>query len=114
MFIKLQGNIINLDLVKKISDVKAYLAINDDTDIYRYREIVLAGEEARWLNISVNGTEQQTRYTVLYGFEISYLKEKYPERVITGESRRDARKYIESFANLINNNQPIIHEVKIL
>lgn len=111
MFIKLRGNIINLDLVKKISDVKAYLAINDDTNI---REIVLAGEEARWLNISVNGTEQQTQYTVLYGFEISYLKEKYPERVITGESRRDARKYIESFANLINNNQPIIHEVKIL
>jgi len=111
MFIKLRGNIINLDLVKKISDVKAYLAIEDDSII---QEIVLAGEEARWLNISVNGTEQQTRYTVLYGFEISYLKEKYPERVITGESRRDARKYIESFANLINNNQPIIHEVKIL
>ena len=111
MFIKLRGNIINLDLVKKISDVKAYLAIEDDSII---QEIVLAGEEARWLNISVNGTEQQTRYTVLYGFEISYLKEKYPERVITGESRRDARKYIESFANLINNDQPIIHEVKIL
>tara|TARA_R110000823_G_scaffold31163_2_gene88930 strand:- start:210 stop:545 length:336 start_codon:yes stop_codon:yes gene_type:complete len=111
MFIKLRGNIINLDLVKKISDVKAYLIRDGDTSIH---EILEAREEARWLNISVNGTEQQTQYTVLYGFEISYLKEKYPERVITGESRRDARKYIESFSNLINNNQPIIHEVKIL
>jgi len=111
MFIKLRGNIVNLDLVKKISDVKAYRVLNGDTDIHEIAESV---EEARWLNDSVNGAEWQTQYTVLYGFEISYLREKYPERVITGESRIDARKYIDSFSNLINNNQPIIHEVKIL
>ena len=111
MFIKLRGNIINLDLVKKISDVKAYRVLDGDTSIH---EILEAREEARWLNDSINGTKWQTQYTVLYGFEISYLREKYPERIVTGKSRRDARKYIESFSNLINNNQPIIHEVKIL
>jgi hypothetical protein len=116
MYIKLQDNIINLDLIKKVTDVKAYHVTRIDYKegkLHYYHEIGSAEEEASLLHKTTNGNQYQQEYIVVYGFEIHYLNEKWPQRVSLGTSRIDAEKYLEAFLTLLNNNQPIIHEVKI-
>jgi hypothetical protein len=116
MYIKLQNNIINLDLIKKVTEVKAYYVHGGDFEegnTQFHHEIGSSKEEARLLNLTINGDVDQTKYVVAYGFEIHYLNEKFPEKVITGTDRIEARKFLEAFATLLNNNQPIIHEIKV-
>ena len=116
MYIKLKNNIINLDLIKKVTCVKAYHVTRLDyeaEDLLYYNEIRSAEEEARLLDKTINGNEYQREYTVAYGFEIHYLNEKWPQKVSVGTDRIEARKFLEAFTTLLNNNQPVIHEVKI-
>ena len=116
MYIKLQNNIINLDLIKKVTEVKAYhvsrLAYEEGM-LHYYNEIGSAEEEAKLLDKTINGDEYQREYMVAYGFEIYYLNEKWPQKVSVGTDRIEARKFLEAFATLLNNNQPVIYEVKI-
>ena len=116
MYIKLQNNIINLDLIKKVTEVNAYHVLKLDHEKGNkdyYHKIESAEREAQLLNQTTNGNDMQREYVVAYGFEIHYLNERFPEKVITGTDRIEARKFLEAFATLLNNNQPIIHEVKI-
>jgi len=116
MYIKLQNNIINLDLIKKVTDVKAYHVLRldyEERNFEYYHEIRSAEEEARLLDKTTNGNEYQKEYVVVYGFEIHYLNEKWPQKVSVGTDRIEARKFLEAFTTLLNNNQPVIHEVKI-
>jgi len=116
MYIKLQNNIINLDLIKKVTGIKAYHVLRLDYEageIDYYYEIGSVKEEVKFLDKTINGDEYQREYMVVYGFEIHYLNEKFPEKVITGTDRIEARKYLEAFTTLLNNNQPVIYEVKI-
>ena len=116
MYIKLQNNIINLDLIKKVTEVKAYhvLRLNyEERKLEYYHEIGSAQEEASLLHKTTNGNKHQKEYTVAYGFEIHYLNEKQPQKVSVGTDRIEARKFLEAFTTLLNNNQPVIHEVKI-
>jgi hypothetical protein len=116
MYIKLQNNIINLDLIKKVSEVKAYHVLRldyEEGNLHYYHEIGSAQEEASLLHKTTNGNEYQREYMVVYGFEIHYLNEKWPQKVSVGTNRRDAKKFLDSFTTLLNNNQPVIHEVKI-
>ena len=116
MYIKLQNNIINLDLIKKVTEVKAYHVLGLDYEAGKlnyYHEIGSAQEEAKLLDKTTNGNEYQKEYMVVYGFEIHYLNEKRPQKVSVGTDRIEARKFLEAFTTLLNNNQPVIHEVKI-
>ena len=118
MYIKLQNNIINLDLIKKVTEVKAYHVLRQLLDYEEgklgyYREIGSAQEEAKLLHKTTNGNEYQKECMVVYGFEIHYLNEKWPQKVSVGTDRIEARKFLEAFTTLLNNNQPVIHEVKI-
>ena len=116
MYIKLQNNIINLDLIKKVTEVKAYHVHQGDFEegnMQFHHEIGSSKEEARLLNLTSTGDVDQKKYVVAYGFEIHYLNERSPEKVITGTDRIEARKFLEAFATLLNNNQPIIHEIKV-
>ena len=116
MYIKLQNNIINLDLIKKVTEVNAYHVLRLDHEKGNkdyYRKIESDEREAQLLNLTTNGNDMQREYVVAYGFEIHYLNEKFPEKIITGADRIEARKFLEAFTTLLNNNQPVIHEVKI-
>ena len=116
MYIKLQNNIINLDLIKKVTEVNAYHVLKLDHEKGNkdyYYKIESVEREAQLLNQTTNGNDMQREYVVAYGFEIYYLNERFPEKIITGTDRMEARKFLEAFIKLINNNQPIIHEVKI-
>ena len=116
MYVKLKNNYINLDLIKKVSEVKAYFATEYDYEegkTWYYSEIKKADEEARLLSTTTNGTPEQQMYVVVYGFEISYIGETQRERISIGTSRRDASKYLQSFMTLLNNNVTSVKEVKI-
>jgi len=116
MYIKLQNNIINLDLIKKVTEVKAYHVLRldyEERNLEYYHKIGSAQEEASLLHKTTNGNKHQKEYTVAYGFEIHYLNEKWPQKVSVGTDRIEARKFLEAFTTLLNNNQPVIHEVKI-
>ena len=116
MYVKLQNNIINLDLIKKVTEVKAYHVLILDYEEGRkdyHFEIETDEKEAQILNQTINGNEYQTEYMVAYGFEISYLNEPNPEKVITGVNRHEAKKFLEVFIQYLNNNQLTIPEIKI-
>jgi hypothetical protein len=116
MYVKLKDNFINLDTIKKVTEIRAY-AVNrveyENNNILYYFELTDPKMEARWLDITVNGTTEQKKDIVIYGFETHYIGEKYPEKIITGTSRLEARKYLEAFIAYLNNNQTTIHEIKI-
>jgi len=116
MYIKLKNNYINLDLIKKVSEVKAYYVDGYDYkegSIQFYSEIRTADEEACLLSTTTNGTPEEQMYVVVYGFEISYIGETKREIISIGTSRRDASKYLQSFMTLLNNNVTSVKEVKI-
>ena len=116
MFVKLKDNYINLDLIKKVTDVKAYHVLKTDHevhDIYYYMDINSPEEEAKLIHQSIHGTLEQQRYIVAYGFEIYRINEKHSERIIIGTERRETRKYLESFIKFLNTNELTIPEIKI-
>lgn len=116
MFVKLKDNYVNLDLIKKVTDVKAYYALKTDYeiyDIYYFSEIKSPEEEAKLIHQSIHGTIEQQRYIVTYGFEIYRINEKHSERIITGTDRIEAGKYLESFIKFLNTNELTIPEIKI-
>ena len=113
MFIKLSDQLINLDLVKEVSEVIPFLDHPDHTQIGK-SHWYFDDEEAynHWLDISVNGSEGQREYSVHYTFEVHYIGEKYPKYIshhdkVKLESARD------KFATLLNNNQPVINTIEI-
>ena len=110
MYIKLNDEIINLDLIKSISKVCAFLC--NESDGRDYDSVIEEENVARWLEISTTGNESQRKYHVEFGFQIRRLNEKWPQSVKVGMSRADAEKAREALATLLNGNQPIIHEIK--
>jgi alpha-ketoglutarate-dependent taurine dioxygenase len=116
MYVKLQNNFINLDLIKKVTEVKAYYVHQrnfEEGKKQSHREIDSLKEEADILYLITNGNEYHKKYVVAYGFEISYINEKYFEKVITGTNRHEAEKFLEAFIKYLNNNQLTIPEIKI-
>ena len=116
MYVKLQNNIINLDLIKKVTEVKAYHVLKIDHEKGNkdyYHKIESAEGEAQLLNQTTNGNDMQREYVVAYGFEIYYLNERFSEKVITGTNRHEAEKFLEAFIKFFNNNQLTIPEIKI-
>jgi len=111
MYIKLNDSIVNLDLIKSIDKLTAYLNHNDHSSASHHP--IKDDELERWLDISVNGNESQREYTVLYGVSINYLNEKFPTVVMVGKDKENAERVREELAVLLNNNQPLIHEIKL-
>ncbi len=113
MIVKLNDRIINLDLVKEVSEITAYLVNEKRDGNSGYIHIIRTKKDiVRWLDISNTGTESQQEYEVIFGFQIFYLEEKYPKHVKVSLHQSEARKAREAFATLLNNNNPVIHEVK--
>ncbi len=116
MYVKLQNNFINLDLIKKITEVKAYYVYQRDFEEGKkqsYREIGSLEEEVQVLYLIANGSEYHKKYVVAYGFEILYINKNCYEKVITGTNRHEAEKFLEAFIKYLNNNQLTIPEIKI-
>jgi hypothetical protein len=109
MYIRINDELVNLDLIKSISKVIPFLVHPSDGQDYSL--VLNAKDELRWLEISTNGNEQQREYSVVYGFQINRLNEKYPQNIMVGTSSQ-ADKVREEFATFLNNNQPIIHVIK--
>ena len=111
MYIKLNDEIINLDLIKKISKVVPILSNGSDGE--RFDSIIKTQkEELRWLDISNTGDKFAQEYNVAYGFLIYHLNEQNPQRIKVGASRHDAEKAREALATLLNGNEPIMHVIK--
>lgn len=116
MYVKLKDNYINLDLIKKVTEIKSFHGTKTDYESGDYAYILPIGsntEEVRLLAITANGTPEQQKYVVVYGFYIYYLGQEKREKIIVGTSRRDANKYLQSFMTLLNNNVTSVQEVKI-
>ena len=108
MFVKLNESIINLDLVKEISEVVAYVEGDGEPENYHY-VVIDPKEIAHWLERTA---KEGSTNRVLFGFRIYYLGEKFPKHVKVSPHRNDAVKAREALAALLNGNQPVIHEVK--
>lgn len=117
MYAKLLDKIINLDLIRRITQVKSGLTTNisweiHGNDINHLVEYNLTKEkELDWLRLSTTGDEYQREYLVIYFFEIIYLKGD-KEKVIVGSSRAEAERVREKFAEFLNGNKPIIHVIE--
>jgi hypothetical protein len=117
MYIKLLDTIVNLDLIRDITKVKACLTTeiawemwgNDIKHLSDYD--MTTKKELEWLEMSTTGTEGQRDFVVLYYFEILYIgREK--KRVIVGDTRHEANRVREELATLLNDNKPIMHVIK--
>jgi hypothetical protein len=108
MFVKLNESIINLDLVKEISEVVAYVEGDDEPENYYY-EISDPAEIAHWLTKTA---KEGSSYRVRFGFRIHYLEEKFPKHVKVSQHRHEAAVAREELATLLNGNQPVIHEIR--
>ncbi len=108
MFVKLNESIINLDLVKEISEVVAYVEGDDEPENYHYviRDPV---EIAHWLT---KAAKEGSEYRVRFGFKIYYLEEKFPKHVKVSQHRHEADRAREELATLLNGNQSVIHEIR--
>lgn len=117
MYVKLKDNYINLDLIKKVSEIKAFHGSKRDYEEgdYAYISPIIGGdvEEARLLAISTNGTPQQQNYVVVYGFYIYYLGQEKREKILIGTNRNEAEKYLQAFMLELNNNITSVKEIKI-
>jgi hypothetical protein len=111
MYIKLNDEIINLDLIKKISKVVPILSNGSDGE--RFDSIIKTQkDELRWLDISNTGNKGQQEYNVAYGFLIYHLNEEGSQWIKVGASRNDAEKAREALGTLLNGNEPIMHVIK--
>lgn len=116
MFVKLQNNYINLDLIFKVSDVKAYHVHNldyNERNISYFYEIGSNAEEAAILHRIAVGSEYQREFLVAYGFEINYIGKESSEKIIVGTDRIEARKFLEAFMDYLNSNISSVPEIKI-
>ena len=107
MFVKLNETLINLDLVKEISEVIAYITRDDDGFGYHY-DVSDPVEITRW----IERTTDKSKYKVMFGFKIFYLQEQHPKHVKVSIHRNEAVKAREALATLLNGNTPVIHEIK--
>lgn len=108
MFVKLNESIINLDLIKEISEVVAYVEGDGEPDNYFY-SVSDPVEIAGWLNTTA---KKGSEYRIVFGFKISYLQEQHPKHVKVSIHRNEAVKAREALATLLNGNTPVIHEIK--
>lgn len=108
MFVKLNETLINLDLIKEISGVVAYVESDDDSENYYYI-VTDPAEIAHWL---AKTAKEGSKCQVKFGFRIFYLGEKFPKHVKVSIHRNEAVKAREALATLLNGNTPVIHEIK--
>lgn len=107
MFVKLNESIINLDLVKEISGVIAYITGDDDPSGYHY-DVSDPVEITRW----IERTTDESKYKVMFGFKIFYLQEQHPKHVKVSQHRHEAARAREELTTLLNGNRPVIHEIR--
>lgn len=108
MFIKLNESIINLDLIKEISEIVAYVEGDGEPDNYFY-SVSDPVEIAGWLNTAA---KKGSEYRIVFGFKVFYLEEKHPKNVKVSTYRNEAVKAREALAELLNGNVPVLHEIK--
>ena len=116
MYVKLKDNYINLDLIKKVTEIKAFHGSKTDyaDGAYHYLSPIINDiEEAHLLALTTNGTPDQQKYVVTYGFYIYYIGQEKREKIIVGTNRRDAEKYLQAFMTELNNNVTSVKEIKI-
>lgn len=118
MFIKIKGQIVNLDLVKKISEVTPYRMYKYELKLEDYswmKEIKGPSEEAEFLLKSANGTEEERQVVVVYAINIHHFqRNRYDEdvtRIVIGTSRIEARKMLEALVKKLNGNISGIEEI---
>lgn len=117
MFIRLGNTLVNLDLIKELSEVEAHFYTDDSENLYHSKDYWLdlkpmsSKEEVE--TIARIATEPDYTYKVMYCMSIHYLNEKYAKVVMLGFDRIEARKIREEFATLLNNNNSIIPYLKI-
>lgn len=113
MYIKLGENIINLDLIRKISKISAHVVDKNKTKPSYYTELD-EENEARWLKMIADKTDKYAQtQRMAYVFKIHYLNEQGYDSVDCGEDKEKAEIALEKLSELLNNNTPIIHEIKI-
>jgi len=119
MFVKIKGQIVNLDLIKKISDVTPYKMWEMDLrvkDFHWMKEIEGGPKgEVEEINKATNGTKEEQSYVVVYAINIyHYQRNMYDEdvtRVMIGTSRTEARKMMEALVKRLNGNISGIEEI---
>lgn len=119
MFVKIKGQIVNLDLIKKISEVTPYKMWEMDLrvkDFHWMKEIEGGPKgEVEELNKATNGTKEEQSYVVVYAINIyHYQRNMYDEdvtRVMIGTSRTEARKMMEALVKRLNGNISGIEEI---
>ena len=119
MFVKIKGQIVNLDLIKKISEVTPYVMWRPDLEIedYHWMKTISGGAkgEVEELNKTTNGTKEEQSYVVVYAINIyHYQRNRHDEdvtRVVIGTSRIEARKMMEALVKRLNGNISGIEEI---
>jgi len=119
MFVKIKDQIVNLDLVKKISDVTPYKMWEMDLkvkDFHWMKEIEGGSKgEIEELNKTANGTEKEREFIIVYAINIyHYQRNMYDEdvtRIVIGTSRTEARKMMEALVKRLNRNISGIEEI---
>ena len=79
MFVRIKGQIVNLDLIKRISDITPYKMFKSDLKVedYHWMKIVSGGPngEIEALNKTANGTENEREFTIaLYRSHLLVLR----------------------------------------
>ena len=115
MFVKIKGQIVNLDLIKKISDVTPYKMWRPDLEAgdYHWMKTIPGGPkgEVEELNKTTNGTKEEQSYVVVYAVNIHHYQYEDVTRVVIGTSRIEARKIIENLIKELNENNSKIKEI---
>lgn len=119
MFVRIKGQIVNLDLIKRISDITPYKMFKSDLKVedYHWMKIVSGGPngEIEALNKTANGTENEREFTIVYVVDIHhYQRTRYDEditRIVIGTSRTEARKILEALVKRLNGNINGIEEI---
>ena len=115
MFVKIKDQIVNLDLIKKISDVTPYIMWRPDLEAgdYHWMKTIPGGpkEEVKELNKTTNGTKEEQSYVVVYAVNIHHYQYEDVTRVVIGTSRIEARKIMEALVKKLNGNISKIEEI---
>ena len=115
MFVKIKGQIVNLDLIKKISEVTPYVMWRPDLEIedYHWMKTISGGAkgEAEESNKTTNGTKEEQSYVVVYAVNIHHYQYEDVTRVVIGTSRIEARKMMEALVKRLNGNISGIEEI---
>ena len=119
MFVKIKDQIVNLDLIKKISDVTPYKMWEMDLKVkdFHWMKEIEGGPkgEIEELSKTTNGTKEEQSYVVVYAINIyHYQRNMYGEdvtRIMIGTSRIEARKMMEALVKKLNGNISGIEEI---